>query len=120
MTGDGPPLTPVDAARTLWQIGQDISAATADLIQQRRQYPGLVRARRMAFARAFLAAEGAQDYRRQVAEQAAAEARMAEETCEQSIEALKDRLRELRDRSEIGRSINSNLKEELRTLGGQP
>lgn len=116
----GPPLTPAEAARVLWQIGQEIDDATTELIAERKRFPPLVRDRRMVFAGAFLRAEGAQDYRRQLAEQAAAEARLAEETCEQSIEALKDRLRMLRDRSEIGRSINSNLKEELRNLGGQP
>lgn len=116
----GPPLTPAEAAKVLWDIGNQIDEATTDLIKERARYTPLVMARRRAFAEAFLTAEGPQDQRRQVAEKAALDARFEEEACDQSIESLKDRLRALRDRSEIGRSINSNLKEELRNLGGQP
>jgi hypothetical protein len=116
----GEPLTPAEAAKVLWDIGNQIDEATTFLIRERSRYTGLVKARRLTFAEAFLTAEGPQDQRRQIAEKAAAAVRFEEEACEQSIESLKDRLRALRDRSEIGRSINSNLKEELRNLGGQP
>ena len=116
----GAPLTPVEAARVLWQIGEEIQAKTDELIAERKKYPGLMKARREAFVTTFMTTDGAMDYRRRAAEKAALDAQFEEDLCEQAIESLKDKLRELRDRSEIGRSINSNLKEELRTLGVQP
>lgn len=118
---NGPPLTPAAAAKVLWLIGQDIDAQTAELIRLRQQRAGLDRARRLAYARSFLSTEGTAEYRKQKAEMAADEAKFALEAHDQEMEACKDALRALRDRSEIGRSINSNLKEELRTFatGGQ-
>lgn len=113
-----PPLTPAEAARTLWAIGLEIEAKTTDLIEKRREYPPLVRGRRTKFAREFLRCEGTLEFRRQTAELLSADAKFAAEVCEQEIEALKDKLKELRDRSEIGRAINSNLKEELRVFNG--
>ena len=114
----GPPLTPAEATRVLWQIGQEIDAKTADLIELRRKRAGLDRARRLAYARCYLTTDGTLEYRKQKSEVAADDAKFALETHDQEMEACKDALRALRDRSEIGRSINSNLKEELRVLHG--
>jgi hypothetical protein len=113
---DGPPLTPAEAARVLWQIGQEIDAKTAELIELRRERAGLDRAKRQAYARSFLSTTGTADYRRQTAEMASDEARFRLEVHDQAMEACKDALKALRDRSEIGRALNSNLKEELRTF----
>jgi hypothetical protein len=113
---NGPPLTPAEAAKVLWQIGLDIDAKTRELIELRRRRPLLDRDRRMAYARCFLSTDGTLDYRKQRSEVAADEAKFALEAHDQEMEACKDALRALRDRSEIGRSINSNLKEELRTF----
>lgn len=110
------PLTPAEAARVLWQIGQAIDAQTKELVRLRRLRPNLTRARRRAYARSFLSSSGTLDYRKQTAEMAADEAQFALEVHDQEMEACKDELRALRERSEIGRALNSNLKEELRTF----
>jgi hypothetical protein len=112
------PLTPVEAGRVLWQIGQDIDAETNELIRLRKELPALLRARRLAHARAFLEAEGSIETRKQLAEIATADVKFEVDVLEQKMESCKDKLKALRDRSEIGRAINSNLKEELRVLGG--
>lgn len=116
----GPPLTPAEATRVLWQIGLDIDEQTEAVIETRREHLALVRAHRKAYATSVLTSTGTVEDRRRKAEQETDEAWFAMETKGQEIEACKDRLKALRDRSEIGRSINSNLKEELRNLGGQP
>lgn len=115
-TPPGPPLNPAEAARVLWQIGLEIDTKTADLIELRRKRPNLDRARRLAYARSFLSSDGTVDSRKLKAELAADEAKFALEVHDQEMEACKDALRALRDRSEIGRAVNSNLKEELRQL----
>lgn len=76
------PLTPAEAARTLWQIGLDITAKTDELIAKRKTYPGLVKERRLAYAREFLSTEGTLDYRKQRAEKAAADAKFNAEVCD--------------------------------------
>lgn len=110
----GPPLTPVEAAKVLWEIGQAIDAKTADLIALRRERARLDRDKRLAYAREYLSTEGTLEYRKQRALMAADAATFALEVHDQKIEACKDALRALRERSEIGRALNSNLKEELR------
>jgi hypothetical protein len=112
----GPPLTPAEAARVLWEIGQQIDAKTAELIGLRGERAGLDRAKRTAYAREYLSTEGTLEYRKQRALLAADQATFDLEVHDQRIEACKDALRALRERSEIGRSINSNLKEELRSF----
>ncbi|WP_236789659.1 hypothetical protein [Amycolatopsis sp. GM8] len=100
----------------LWLIGVEIDQKTTDLIELRRKRPQLDRDRRLAYARAFLSNEGTVESRKLKAELAADEAKFALETHDQEIAVCLDALKALRDRSEIGRSINSNLKEELRQL----
>jgi hypothetical protein len=112
----GPPLTPAEAARVLWEISQEIDAKTNDLIELRKRRAGLDRAKRLAYAREYLTVEGTLEYRKQRAVVAADEATFQLEAHDQEIEACKDALRALRERSEIGRAVNSNLKEELRTF----
>lgn len=116
------PLTPADAARVLWQIDRDLDENTKELVRMRLDLPKLSKSARLAYARAFLSAVGSIEVRKQEAILASDEAKFALETHEQMIEARKDSLKTLRDRSEIGRALNSNLKEELRVLystGGQ-
>jgi hypothetical protein len=114
------PLTPAEAAATLWQIEQDIDTETQELVRLRGEYAGLLRAHRLEFAQKFLASQGSMDWRRRYAEQETIDSWYAVQAHEQKVEACKDKLRALRDRSEIGRAINSNLKEELRFTASTP
>lgn len=111
------PLTPSDAARVLWQIDQEMTTHTNELVRLRLALPGLARAAKLAYARAYLSSDGSIEAKKQMAAVAADDAKFALDTHEQMIEARKDSLKTLRERSEIGRSLNSNLKEELRVLG---
>ncbi|GAA2773611.1 hypothetical protein [Saccharopolyspora taberi] len=117
---DRPPLSPSEAAATLWQIEQDIDTETQELVRLRGQYAGLLRAHRLDFAQAFLNTSGSMDFRRRRAEELTIDSWHAVQVHEQLVEASKDKLKALRDRSEIGRAINSNLKEELRFTASNP
>lgn len=117
---DRPPLSPSEAAATLWQIEQDIDTETQELVRLRGEYAHLLREHRLDFAQTFLGTQGSMDFRRRRAEEATIESWYAVQAHEQRIEASKDKLRALRDRSEIGRAINSNLKEELRFTASTP
>ncbi|MCA1185787.1 hypothetical protein LCD36_04880 [Saccharopolyspora sp. 6T] len=114
------PLTPAQAAATLWQIEQDIDTETQELVRLRGEYAGLLRTHRLEFARAFLGAQGSMDFRRRRAEEQTIDSWYAVQAHEQLVEASKDKLKALRDRSEIGRAINSNLKEEMRFTASAP
>lgn len=115
-----PPLTPAEAASTLWQIEQDIDTETQELVRLRGEYAGLLKAHRLEFAEKFLTSQGSMDWRRRYAERESIDSWHAVQVHEQLVEACKDKLRALRDRSEIGRAINSNLKEELRFTTSNP
>ncbi|MGW1675971.1 hypothetical protein [Saccharopolyspora sp. NPDC002376] len=108
------PLSPAEAAAVLWQIEQDIDTETQDLVRLRGEYAELLKAHRLDFAKEFLGTQGSMDFRRRRAEELTIESWFAVQAHEQLIEASKDKLKALRDRSEIGRAINSNLKEEMR------
>lgn len=108
------PLTPAAAAQTLWQIEQDIDTETKELVKLRGEYADLLKAHRLAFAQTFLGAQGSMDFRRRYAEQETIDSWFKVQVHEQAVAACQDKLKALRDRSEIGRAINSNLKEEMR------
>lgn len=83
------PLTPVEAARVLWQIGQEIHDHTEELIKLRKRLPALLRERRLAYARDYLSTEGSIEFRKQRAELASADAKFAVDVHEQEMEAVR-------------------------------
>lgn len=112
---DHPPVSPVEAARELWKIGVAIDNETGELMRLRRRYAELGKTYRMAYAHAVLTATGTVEDRKRLAERDTIDEWMAVQTLEQQMAVCQDKLRALRDRSEIARVINANLKEELRT-----
>lgn len=113
------PENPIEARRSLWRLDMEYSRARKELRELRRKMPGLNKAKRVAYARAFLTAEGPMDIRKQKAELAQADAVFDRDACEQEIEACQDYMWELKGRAENMRAINSNLKEEIRGFGGR-
>lgn len=114
------PLTPAAAASTLWQIEQDIDTETNALVVLRKQYAQLLKTHRLEYAKAFLGATGTVEDRKRIAERDTIECWFAVQTHEQEVAVCQDKLRSLRERSEIGRAINSNLKEEMRFTASVP
>ncbi len=73
------------------------------------------------FARAFMRAEGRpMDERRQIAMLAAADARYNADLADREVAAFKKAMDAGRDDLEVARTISANVRDELKTLGGQP
>lgn len=76
---------------------------------------------RKAYAREFLSGTGAIEDRKQAAILAVEEQRLHAEAADQVLRAARERIRVLRDRLEIGRSLNSARNREFMAEGvGQP
>ncbi|WP_326643041.1 hypothetical protein OG884_06200 [Streptosporangium sp. NBC_01755] len=75
----------------------------------------------VVFARAFMNADGRpMDERRQIAMLAAADARYKADLADREVAALKKAIDSGRDDMEAARTISANVRDELKTLGGQP
>jgi hypothetical protein len=77
-------------------------------------------ARRMAevaYARAFLNAAGAMDFRRQIAMVEAANERFGADVAERKVAACKEAIRALHLKIDVGRTASANVRAELATLG---
>ena len=103
-------LTPAAITRTLSQISKEIDELTDELA---RLDEAAVRARqdyKVAYARAFLTADGSMDIRRYTAETATADALLASELADQQHRAAVAQLKALRDRLEVGRSLGAIMR----------
>lgn len=65
---------------------------------------------RVAYARAFLSASGPVEDRKQRAVIEVEELRFAADVAEQQLRACRERIRALRDRMEVGRSLNAAVR----------
>lgn len=113
-------LTPNAVAARLAELSREVEDAVArldkadvDAVNKRESYT-------LAYATAFLAADGAMEARKHAALQQTTEERMAAETADQIVRGLKRQIATLGLRIEVGRSIGSALKAELAALGGAP
>ena len=103
-------LTPAEVIRTLSTISREIDELTVELT---RLDEAAVRARqeyKVAYARAFLTAEGAMDIRRYTADDECADLQLASEIADQQHRAAVTQLRALRDRLEVGRSLSALMR----------
>ena len=75
----------------------------------------------VAYARAFIAATGAEGLRKQTAVLDTELQKLDMEIADQKLRAARESIRVLRDRLDIGRSLNSAIKSEWSVSGvGQP
>lgn len=96
----------------LAQLGRDLDAKQAEI---KRLDEDAVRARaryEVTFARKFLQAEGNMDIRKYTATEQCAELKLDAEIADQVLRAARESIRVLRDRLDIGRSLNSAIKSE--------
>lgn len=94
--------------RELDQLSREIERRDADAVQAWHVH-------RREYARVFLASQGTgtQEDRKQAAIQAVEEHRLSAESADQILRAARDRIRVLRDRLEIGRSLNAARRSEF-------
>lgn len=101
-----------DVILTLAQLGRDLDAKQAEIA---RLDELAVRAKsryEVAYARAFIAAAGAEGLRKQTAVLETETAKLDVEIADQVLRAARESIRVLRDRLDIGRSLNSAIRSE--------
>lgn len=100
-------LSPGDVTRTLSTISKEIDETTAELADLDLAAVKARAALGKAHAKAFLSAEGSMDIRKYTAELEVADLKFAAEVADQELRACNGRLKALRDRLEVGRSIGA-------------
>jgi len=100
-------LTPEQLISTLSQISRDIDETTKELVELDRKAVEARAEFRVAFARVFLNTEGSVELRKRVAEIDTQSQYLAAEIAEQELRAAGHSIRALRDRLDVGRSLNA-------------
>jgi hypothetical protein len=111
-------MTPNEVAAGLAQLGRDLDACVRTLDQADRDAVTRREDATLAYARAFLRAEGAMDIRRYQATVDSHAERLAAETAEQIVRGLRRQIDAIKVRVDVGRSVNSALKTELSIIPG--
>ena len=110
-----------DVILMLAQLGRELDAKQVEIA---RLDDDAVRAKsryEVAYARAFIAATGAEGLRKQTAVLDTELQKLDMEIADQKLRAARESIRVLRDRLDIGRSLNSAIKSEWSVSGvGQP
>lgn len=110
-------MTPNEVAAALAQLGRDLDACVRTLEGADREAVIAKENYTLAYAKAFLKAEGAMDVRRHLATVETHAERLAAETSEQIVRGLRRQLAAIGVRIDIGRSMNSAMKAELALVG---
>ena len=105
-------LTPAEVVQTLSRIGKDIDDATEDL--SKADYAVIVAKRNFerSYAKVFLNTDGPMEVRKYTARLAADEANFVLDCAEHEQRTIVSKIRALRDRLEIGRSISAIMRME--------
>jgi hypothetical protein len=98
-------LTPAQIIDTLSQISRDIDDVTDDIATLDEEAVRARAAYKVAYARAFLGAEGSMDIRRYTADLETSGEALESELAEQKHRAAIGSIKALRDRLEVGRSL---------------
>lgn len=117
MNTTGGQLTPNQVAVSLAALGreldqavQSIEHADQDRVQKRAAFD-------LAYAKAFLTAEGSMDIRRYAAVEATHDLRVEADFADAGFRHLQRRIAAINTRVDVGRSVNSALKTEIGLAG---
>lgn len=99
-----------ELSRQLDELVAEIGEAERDAVNKREDYT-------LAYAKAFLAADGSMDIRRHTATEDTHDARLAAELAEQHVRGLRRRIDSVRTRIDVGRSLGAAVRAEV-SLGG--
>lgn len=106
-----------DVVQLLAQLGRELDAKQAEIS---RLDEAAVRARaryEVTLSRNFLKAEGSMDMRKHQSIVKTADLKLDAEIADQVLRAAKESIRVLRDRLDIGRSLNSAIRSEWSSQG---
>lgn len=110
-------LTPTEIAKRLIVLGRHLYAKVNELNALGEQAAQARRDAKLAYARAFLAAHGPVEVRKQLAEEAAADAKFAADVAEQQVSACKEALKAMHAAIELGRSLSATSRDEMKLAG---
>lgn len=97
----------------LGELSRLLDKATADIAQLDEDAVRAKAAFEVAFAHAFLQADGAMDQRKQIAVLAAADARLVMELAEAKHRACRERIRTLGVQIDVGRTMSAALRQQF-------
>lgn len=100
-------------AAQLGELGRSMDAVTEQLEIADKAAVGAREDYTMAYARAFLQAEGSAEARKQMALLATHQARLDQETADQMVRGLRRRLDSVRTRIDVGRTISATVRSEV-------
>jgi SMC interacting uncharacterized protein involved in chromosome segregation len=100
-------LTPEAMIATLSQISKDIEEKTREIIELDRKAVEARAKYRVESARVFLNSEGSMELRKRLAEVETYSSMLASELADQELRAAGHAIKALRDRLDIGRSLNA-------------
>lgn len=110
-------LTPNQVAKHLADLAKDLDKAVdkldhaeVDAVNKREDYS-------MAYAKAYLSAEGSIEARKHIATRDTHESRIAAELAEQHVKALRRQIDSVKIRIDVGRSLGAALRSEAALAG---
>lgn len=108
-------MSTTDIVLELSNIGRELDKLSRDIDQLDRQCVSAWSSHRRAYAETFLASQGKgpQEDRKQAAVLAVEDQRLAAESADQILRAARERIRVLRDRLEIGRSLGAAMRSQF-------
>ena len=106
-----------DIARWLVELGRQLDAKVTEYANLGDEAATARKDAEVAFARAFLNAEGAMDVRRQVAIELSADKRFAADVAERKVSACKEAIRALHLKIDVGRTASANVRAEIALAG---
>lgn len=105
-------MTPNEIAQQLAELSRELSTATADIETIDRAHVTAKCAHEVAYARAFLKSEGSMEVRKQLAVIETEDSKFASEIAGQRLRSAQERLREIRSRLDVGRSLGAAVRSE--------
>jgi iron only hydrogenase large subunit-like protein len=97
-----------EIARQLEQKTHEIARLDEDAVRAQSRFE-------VGFARSFLTTDGSMDVRKQTAVLATADAKLDAEIGQAKVRAAREAIRTMRDRLDVGRSLNAAVRAEFQT-----
>lgn len=110
-------LTPNEVAKALIVLSRQMYAKVRELRELGDAAATARKDAKVAYAGAFLSADGPMDIRKQVAEMAAAEAKFAADAAEQEVSACKEALKSMHAAVDIARTLSATTRDEMKLSG---
>ena len=114
---DAPPMSPNQISSFLIELGRRLDG----LVQEYRDLGDAIadakRTAELAYARAYMAANGPVEERRQAAIAGAADARYDAELAERRLAGCREAIRAVHARIEVGRTLSATTRDEMRLAG---